>query len=189
VPLIGIGYSLGGNVLLKYLGEEGRGAALAASVVVSTPLDLAAASQRLLAPRNRFYQDYLVTRMKVEALADPESLTSPEARVVQATRTVFDFDDRFVAPRHGFAGAADYYARCSASRYLDGIRPPTLVIHGLNDPWIPAAVYHAVPWGRLPSLTPLLPRGGGHVGFHGIDSRVAWHDRCAGLFVDRVVNQ
>ncbi len=188
-PVAAIGYSLGGNVLLKYLGEEGRDTPLAAAIAISTPLDLAAASQRLLARRNRFYQDYLVARMKVDALAAPSALTSQELRTVQEARTVFELDDRFIAPRHGFADAADYYARCSASRYLDCVRIPTLVIHGLNDPWIPADAYHAVPWDRLPSLTPLLTRGGGHVGFHGIDSRVPWHDRCLALFLDRLVNQ
>lgn len=186
VPMVAVGYSLGGNVLLKYLGEEGRSAPLAAAVAVSTPLDLAAASQRLLARRNRFYQEYLVTRMKADAAS---IVDAEEARDLREIRTVFEFDDRFVAPRHGFADAADYYARSSSGGYLEGIRIPTLVIHALNDPWIPATAYQAVPWGQLISLTPLLPCGGGHVGFHGIDSRTPWHDRCAALFVERIVNQ
>jgi len=185
VPLLAIGYSLGGNVLLKYLGEEGGSAPLAAAVAVSAPLDLAAASQRLLARRNRFYQEYLVTRMKADALA---VVDEENARTVREVHTVFDFDDRFVAPRHGFTDAADYYARSSARNYLDGVRVPTLVIHGLNDPWIPPEAYRAVPWSRLRFLTPLLARGG-HVGFHGIDSRVPWHDRCAALFAGHIVKQ
>jgi predicted alpha/beta-fold hydrolase len=188
-PFFAVGYSLGGNVLLKYLGEEGRGGPLTAAAAVSTPLDLAASSRRLLVPRNRFYQDYLVTRMKADALAEPDFLSAEERRRLRELRTIFEFDDRFVAPRHGFADAADYYARSSAGRYVGGIGVPTLVVHGLNDPWIPAESYTGLPWNGLTGVVPLLPRGGGHVGFHGVGSRIPWHDRCIALFFDRLVKQ
>jgi predicted alpha/beta-fold hydrolase len=65
---------------------------------------------------------------------------------------------------------------------------PTLVIHARNDPWIPAAAYADFDWSANPRLLPLLPRGGGHLGFHGLGSRVAWHDRCVALFVERLAN-
>lgn len=189
VPVFAAGYSLGGNVLLKYLGEEGKAGPLAAAAVVSTPLDLAAASQRLLLPRNRFYQEYLITRMKAEALADPDGLDAAARAVVRGARTILEFDDRFVAPRHGFADAADYYTRSSSAGYLAGVAVPTLVVHGFNDPWIPIETYHAVPWRSLTGVVPLLVAGGGHVGFHGTGSRVPWHDRCFAAFFDRVIKQ
>ena len=65
------------------------------------------------------------------------------------------------------------------SRFMDRIRVPTLVIHALDDPWIPADAYLNFDWAANPCLTPLLPRHGGHVGFHGADGPDPWHDRCA----------
>ena len=91
-----------------------------------------------------------------------------------------------MAPRHGFAGAEDYHARCSARAYVGGIRVPTLVIHALDDPWIPRAAYDTVDWTTLASTRLVLTPSGGHVGFHDAASPVPWHDRAiaqfAGLF-------
>jgi len=173
-----VGYSLGGNMLLKYLGEQGRRAPLLGAVSVSAPIDLRATQRRFMQPRNRRYHDHILARMKEEA--------APLSNGLAAVASVYEFDDRIVAPANGFAGAEDYYARCSANGFLKEIRVPTLVIHARNDPWIPAASYLAVDWSANPRLTPLLPRGGGHVGFHGIGSRAPWHDRCISLFVDRL---
>jgi predicted alpha/beta-fold hydrolase len=176
-----IGYSLGGNLLLKYLGEEGRTARLAAAVAVSAPIDLAAASQRIMAARNRFYHSYLLVRMRGEALA-----RAGQRAIVPAVRSIYEYDDRIVAPANGFAGADDYYRRCSAGQYLGGIATPTLIVHALDDPWIPADAY--VTARRAPgAATLLLPSAGGHVGFHGTGSRVPWHDRCAALFLASVL--
>jgi hypothetical protein len=185
--LFAIGYSLGGNMLLKYLGEEGRATPLRAAVAVSAPIDLSAASQRLMMPRNRVYHSYLIGRMRAEALAPSADLSAEERRAILAARTVYEYDDRFVAPRNGFADAADYYRRSSAVQHLGGIATPTLIIHARDDPWIPAESYRAVDWRGLPTLTPLLPPHGGHVGFHGVGSRVPWHDRCAAVFLDRAL--
>jgi predicted alpha/beta-fold hydrolase len=180
-----VGYSLGANMLLKFLGEEGRQTSLRAAAAVSAPLDLRDASMCLMMPRNRFYHRYLMSRMIAEALASPATFSDDERHAVQSARTVYQFDDRFVAPRNGFADAEDYYARCSAQGFLGAIAVPTLVMHALDDPWIPAASYRRQPWPALPKLTPLLAKGGGHVGFHGAGARIPWHDRCAAAFFDR----
>ena len=184
LPRFAVGYSLGGNMLLKYLAEEGKAAPLAAAVTVSVPLDLAACSVRLRARRNRVYEQYLISRLRADTLARVAGLSDSERRAIAAARSVLAFDEAFVAPRNGFADAADYYTRSSAARFLSGIATPTLVVHALDDPWIPAEVYRTVPWGDLPVLTPLLSKGGGHVGFHAADSRVPWHDRCLAQFLD-----
>jgi predicted alpha/beta-fold hydrolase len=183
-PLFAVGYSLGGNMLLKYLGEEGRAAPLQAAVAVSAPIDLRAASLCLMASRNRFYHGYLIGRMRAEALAPSAALSAGERRAILTARTVYEYDDRFVAPRNGFADAEDYYRRSSAAGYLGAIATPTMIIHALDDPWVPAASYRSVEWRGQPALTPLLAPRGGHVGFHGVGSRVPWHDRCAKLFLD-----
>ncbi len=187
LPWFAVGYSLGGNMLLKYLAEEGRAAPLAAAVTVSVPLDLAACSARLRQRRNRIYEQYLISRLRADTLARVTGLTSAERRAVESSASVLDYDERFVAPRNGFADAADYYARSSAGRYLGGVATPTLVVHGMDDPWIPGEVYRAVRWDDLPALQPLLPAAGGHVGFHGAGSRIPWHDRCLAMFLERYV--
>jgi predicted alpha/beta-fold hydrolase len=177
-----IGYSLGANMLLKYLGEQGRRAPILGAVSVSAPIDLKATQLCFMQRRNRRYHDHILARMKAGI-----SSASLEHADLDAIPNVYEFDDRLVAPRNGFAGADDYYARCSARNFLTEIRVPTLVIHARNDPWIPADPYLAFDWSSNPRLTPLLPRSGGHVGFHGLGSRVPWHDRCIGMFVERIV--
>ncbi|MBI3452670.1 MAG: alpha/beta fold hydrolase [Rhodospirillales bacterium] len=173
-----IGFSMGGNVLIEYLAESGENGPVRAAAAISTPIDLRAASLRLAALRNRFYQHYLMPRMREEGLALAE-LSAREREIVMTARSVYEFDDRFVAPRLGLASADEFYARHSAQRFIDAVRTPTLVIHALDDPWIPGASYGAVGWSRNSRLTPLLPPGGGHVGFHDRGGRTSWHDRCA----------
>jgi predicted alpha/beta-fold hydrolase len=181
--LIAIGYSLGGNMLVKFLGERGGAAPLKAAVAVSTPLDLSACASEIRRPRNALYQRYLLYAMRRESLGEGAEITAAERAAIIDSRTVWEFDNRFVAPRNGFAGAEDYYARNASRQFLDGIAVPTLVIHALDDPWIPPAPYLAHDWRRNPSLTLLLSRGGGHVGFQGSDRRIPWHDLCIAQFL------
>jgi len=181
-----VGFSLGGNMLLRYLGEQGRRAPLLGAVSVSAPIDLKAAQLRLMQRRNRRYHDYLLARMKEEIAAANPALGSLERARLDTISSVYEFDNRVVAPHNNFASADDYYARCSAKNVLREIRVPTLLIHARNDPWIPSDAYLAFDWDSNPRLTPLLPRGGGHVGFHGFGSVVPWHDRCIANFVDRL---
>ena len=180
-----IGFSLGGNMLLKFLAEMGERHPIRAAVSVSSPINLAAASERFLQPRNRLYHRWIIQHMKRDALAQ-RGLSPREAAAVSNARTIYEFDDRVVAPRNGFRDARDYYSRCSAVHYLKDIRTPTLVIHALDDPWIPAHSYLDFNWSSNPWLTPLLPLAGGHLGFHAKNG--TWHNRVAGMFFDRVVN-
>jgi predicted alpha/beta-fold hydrolase len=181
-----VAYSLGANMLLKYLGEQGRRAPVLGAVSVSAPIDLKATQVRFMQRRNRAYHDFILGRMKAE-IAAPNSTITPEQRAgLDVISTVYDFDDRLVAPVNEFSGADDYYARCSAQGFMKEIKVPTLVIHAHNDPWILPGAYLSFDWKANPKLTPLLPRGGGHVGFHGLGSRVPWHDRCIADFLRRL---
>ena len=182
---VAIGYSLGGNLLLKLLGEPGVPGFLRAAAAVSAPIDLAAAWRRLARPRNFLYRRWLLARIKEEALAAP-GLPARDRAAVAAARTVRAFDDTFTAPRNGFADAGDYYARSSAAGFLSAIAVPTLLVHAEDDPWIPAAPYRACRWERAPACRLLLSARGGHVGFHGRGSATAWHDRCAWRFFESV---
>jgi predicted alpha/beta-fold hydrolase len=181
--LLLVGYSLGGNLLLKYLGEAGRRAIVRGAVSISAPIDLDAARRAIMRRRNLLYHRTLLGGLKLES--ERLELSSAQRRILAEVETIYDFDDRILAPLVGFAGAEDYYRRSMALPFLPEIRVPTLIIHAKNDPWIPYRSYRQVDWAGNPRLLPLLVAGGGHVGFHGRGSPLPWHDRCMSLFFAR----
>jgi len=172
-----LGHSLGGNLVLKFIGEGGHGLPVLAVVAVSTPLDLAATCARMMTRRNFAYHRYMLAAMKREALAPGAAVTAAERAAIAAARNVYEYDDRFIAPRFGYRNALDYYESNAARHFLASIARPTLILHALDDPWIPAACYTAIDWSRLPMIRSELTPRGGHLGFHGEGSRVPWHDR------------
>lgn len=182
--LVAVGYSVGGAILLKYLGEAGQETPLAAAASVSAPIDLAATCRNLMRGRNWLSHCLLLRRMKHEALGPGAALTPAERDGIRKARTLWQYDELFTAPRNGFPDAATYYARCSAIEFLDGIRIPTLMVAAQDDPWVPGAAYLGQHWGSYTShaLLPLLPGQGGHVGFHGVGSRQPWSDRAVARF-------
>ena len=174
--MVAVGYSLGGAMLLKFLGEEGGTCGLEAAASVSAPIDLSLTCRNMMRPRNTLYHRHILGQMKIEALAPAAEVSAAEREAVLGARSVWAYDEVFIAPRHGFAGAEDYYEQCKPLRFMQGIRVPTLVIAALDDPWIPGPLYSGYDWAQNPSLTPLLPRHGGHVGFHGSGGRKPWSD-------------
>ncbi len=182
--LVAVGYSLGGAMLLKYLGEEGAASPLAAAATVSAPIDLAVTCRSMMRRRNRLYHRYILDLMKVEATGEGAIISAAERTAIMGARTVWDYDDVFIAPRYGFASAEDYYERCRPTRFMAGIRVPTLVLSALDDPWIPGALYRDYDWASNASLTPLLPESGGHVGFHGTGSRQPFSDLAVARFIE-----
>jgi len=179
--MIPVGYSLGGNMLCRFLARHGHEMNVRAAAIISAPIDLKATSDRFLAPRNRLYHRWLLRRMKEDVLGG--ALSGAEKQAVEKARTVYAFDDDFIAPRFGFETAERYYAECAGQRFLPDIRVPTLIIHARNDPWIPAEPYRAFPWSSNRYLMPVLAPGGGHVGFHQAGDGVAWHDRAVEAFL------
>ena len=178
-----VGYSLGGAMLLKYLGEEGSGAPLTAAAIVSAPIDLSAVCQYMLRLRNVIYHHYLLRQMKDEATGAGAALSVDERAAILGSRTIWDYDEVFISPRHGFAGAEDYYERCKPVRFMPDIRVPTLMIAGLDDPWIPGRLYEDFKWASNDALQPLVLRHGGHVGFHGTGSAQPWSDLVVARFL------
>ena len=183
--VVAVGYSLGANLLLKYLGEQGGSAQIDAAAVVSAPLDLAGTSRRLNRWRNIPYHRYLLRYMKAEAIAPGAELSAAERRAVLGARSVWDFDHVYSAPRAGYDGAADYYARTSSGRFLAGVTVPTLVVHALDDPWVPSEPYREFDWQGHRNLRAVLTPRGGHVGFYGGDD-AAWHDLAIARFFERL---
>ncbi|WP_442755330.1 YheT family hydrolase [Methylocystis sp. JAN1] len=178
-----VGHSLGGNLVLKIMGEGPGDAPILGAVAVSAPLDLAAASLRIQSPRNALYHLYLLTGLKAEALAPGATVAAAQRSAIAAARSIWEFDDRFVAPCFGYRDAADYYERNSAGRYLTGIDRPVLVIHAMDDPWIPAADYESIDWPSLPNVRTAFTPGGGHLGFHARGSGIGWHDRATSAWL------
>ena len=167
-PLLAVGVSLGGNALMRWAGEAGDGAAQVADAVASvcSPLDLAAGGQAIGRGFNRLvYTTMFLRTMKPKALAklaQHPGLFDREALL--AARDLYEFDNVFTAPLHGFAHTDDYYARASAKPHLSRIRIPALALNARNDPFIPAASLPAEQEvGRFVTLW--QPDEGGHVGF------------------------
>jgi len=167
-PLLVVGVSLGGNALMRWAGEAGSHAKdlVAAVASVCAPLDLAASARAIGRGFNRWvYTSMFLRSMKPKAL---EKLRQHpglfDAVRMSAARDLYQFDDVFTAPLHGFASADDYYARASAMPHLHRIRVPALVLNALNDPFVPANSLPG-PDAVGPQVTLWQPREGGHVGF------------------------
>lgn len=179
-----IGFSLGGNITLKCIGEMPAHPHIVAAVAVSAPVDLASSAQVLDArPGNRVYlKRFLNTlRVKMEAKSRlfPDKL---DVRGIRAIHAIKDFDDRFTAPMHGFRDADDYWARASALPHLKKIRVPFLLLNALNDPLLttPSFPQEMAVHSDLFHLE--TPDYGGHVGF--LDHRLrGWHERRAADFI------
>jgi predicted alpha/beta-fold hydrolase len=167
-PIHAVGVSLGGNALMRWAGEAGESASRFADAIASvcSPLDLAAGSVAIGRGFNRLvYTTMFLRTMKPKAL---EKLNQHpglfDGAKLAAARDLYEFDDIFTAPLHGFANADDYYARASAKPHLHRIRIPALVLNARNDPFVPAA---SLPRQNEvgPCVTLWQPREGGHVGF------------------------
>ena len=172
-PLLGVGFSLGGNQLLKYLGEARDGALLDAAVAVSVPFELGRAAERLSLGFSRVYQRHLVSRLQDKVRRKARALPGYPLAVerVAEWRDFRTFDDRVTAPLNGFLDADDYYARASSRQFLAHIARPTLLLHALDDPFLPRdAIPEAAELAAPVTLE--LARHGGHVGF--VEGRVPW---------------
>lgn len=170
-PLLAVGVSLGGNALMRWAGEMGEAARVTADAVaaVSSPIDLAAGGHAIGRGFNRLvYTRMFLNTMKPKALkklAQHPGLFDRAALL--AARDLYEFDQHFTAPLHGFRSTEDYWARASAKPHLASIRIPALLVNALNDPFVPASSlpkrhevgHHVTLW---------QPAHGGHVGFtHG----------------------
>jgi predicted alpha/beta-fold hydrolase len=164
-PLAAIGYSLGGNALLKWLGESLNADRLVTGVAVSVPFDLADASRMIETGLSQLYKWNLLGRMKESSIRKFSRVKAPcPLPEIQRIRTFRQFDDQLTAPLHGFKDAEDYYRSCSARHFMKSIQTPTLVLHSADDPFMsPASV--PTPDELSDAVTLELSRRGGHVGF------------------------
>ena len=169
-PLMALGFSLGGNILLKYLGERGaqNDTPVSAAVAVSVPYDLSAGADALERGfMTKLYVRYFLRSLFAKVRAKEKILEDVlDLDAVWNSTTLRDFDDAATAKLHGFAGAEDYYQKSSSNRFIESVRVPTLLIHSRDDPFQPAS---ALPLGEIeanPFLSLVLTESGGHVGFY-----------------------
>ncbi len=166
-PLLAVGYSLGGNVLLKYLGEEGGSSPLAGAVAVSVPMVLKRCAERLERGISRAYAVWLLHSLKAsysKKAARVELGLGIGRKELGSIKSLRAFDERITAPLHGFAGADAYYAAASSRQFLQRIATATVILHAEDDPFMTRAV---IPEAHelSPAVTLELSAAGGHVGF------------------------
>lgn len=167
-PLGALGFSLGGNVLLKLLGELGSGGPdlLDAAAAVSVPYDLADAADRMERGAARLYGGAFLRSLK-RSIREKARVRGHDLDLdlLERIRTLREFDDRFTAPLHGFRNAADYYERCSSAAFLHRIRVPTLLLHAEDDPFLPGPSLPRRALAENPALAPRFTPCGGHLGW------------------------
>ncbi|MBA3660982.1 MAG: hydrolase [Gammaproteobacteria bacterium] len=167
-----VGYSLGGNVLLKWLGETKEKSPLQVATAISVPFELHKAAARLQKGFSRFYQWYFIKCLRFRLEEKFKNLAAPlDLSVFNQVKTMAEFDDKVTAPLHGFTGVDDYYNASSSRQFLNHITVPTLIIHAKDDPFMSEDVIPQQD--DLPANIFLeITERGGHVGFVG--GRYPW---------------
>lgn len=178
-PIVCIGISLGANVLLKYLGEQGKmaPAQLQGAVAISTPFDLNQATIEIERGFNLLYMQRFVLSLKQKAWAKhrrhPDRFNP---QVIRAIKKLSEFDEQITAPLHGFASAKDYWTQSSSAQFLTQIRRPTLLISSKDDPFCPGEYLPYAQVANNPFLAALFTEAGGHAAF--IDGGYPFRLRC-----------
>jgi hypothetical protein len=162
-----VGFSLGGNLILKYLGESSPHPALVSAAAISAPLDLAATARALDRQwSKRIYRDSLIqsliAKIEAKAVRFPDKFDVSGVRMI---RTFEAFDDRYTAPIHGFRDAKDYWEQTSARQFLHRITVPTLILNACDDPLLTAESFPVAEAEANQRLFLEMPKSGGHLGF------------------------
>jgi predicted alpha/beta-fold hydrolase len=185
LPVILIGFSLGGNVALKLAGELGETDLIQGVCAISTPIDLGACARRIGERDNALYERRFVARMK-QRLIGTGRYSEPD---FAAAHTLYDIDDLITAPSFGFRDADHYYSTQSAKEFLDQIRVPGLLIQAKDDTFIPFEIFSHPALTRNPNLQLLATEHGGHLGFIARRGQRFWVDDVALTFVADVVRE
>lgn len=188
-----IGFSLGGNISLKSVGEQAAHPSVKAAVAVSSPVDLASCARLLDEdPRNQLYLHRFLRTLKAKTLAKARRFPELRDRLsgsdgVNAVRTIREFDNRITAPVHGFADAEDYWARASALPHLAQIQMPSLLLSAKDDPLLGADCFPETIAKLSPHFHLEAPAHGGHVGFLDFQAGLqTWSERRVRMFLDNL---
>lgn len=174
-----IGFSLGGNLVLKYCGENriNSNTPITKAIAISAPTDLEAGSLNIGRKENYLYEwrflKSLTTKIKAKAQQFPAQIDLGKLRLV---KSLYDFDDLYTGPLHGFENAHHYYSTCSSKNFIGKIKIPTLIINALDDPFLPIECYPYAQVKENPFMTLSTPKWGGHVGFYQKAQRFCWNE-------------
>lgn len=161
-----VGFSLGGNLTLKYLGEErARPEILKKAITFSVPLDLRASCEKISQPSNWIYSQRFLKSLRKKVIHKSQVMEGLDIKRLEKVRTLREFDDHFTGPIHGYKDALDYYHQCSAIRFVQSVKLPTLIINAANDPFLSPECYPHQLLQQHPYVTFESPDHGGHVGF------------------------
>lgn len=175
-----VGFSLGGNMLLKYLGDGTYklNHKINASAAVSVPCDLKSAMENLGKKRNFIYSKRFLNALKKKVMLKkrlfPNEISDENLKTIKSLK---DFDDKYTAPIHGFKDAYDYYNKCSCKQFLKDIKIPTLVINALDDPFLTTECFPFKEVESNENLSLLIPKHGGHVGFSSLREENYWTEK------------
>jgi hypothetical protein len=175
-----VGFSVGGNLTLMYLGEKNDilPSLIKSAAAVSVPCDLESSSKKLAQRSNMLYMKRFLkmchNKIRIKMKIMPGKINDAN---YDSIKTFEDFDNRYTAPIHGFLNAKDYWSKCSCKQYLTGINIPTLLINAQNDPFLGEACYPLEEARNNPYLFFEMPKSGGHVGFVDFKSNGEyWHE-------------
>lgn len=181
-----VGFSLGGNVLLKYLGEQGKGAVgvIRSAVAISVPCDLKGSSAELEKKHNIVYMQRFIRdlgyKLKLKQALYPDNINLDNYTSIRSFR---QFDDRYTAPMHGFRDALQYWEACSSRRFLEHIRVPALLINAKDDPFLGRDCFPYNMAADSPYFFLETPQQGGHVGFVRFGDDSYWSEKRALAFL------
>ncbi|MFQ5965491.1 MAG: YheT family hydrolase [Candidatus Scalinduaceae bacterium] len=175
-----VGFSLGGNLTLKYVGEQGHDITplVHSAAAISVPCDLESCAYRLAESSNRIYMRRFIRFLKKKIKIKSQTLSANlHYKDFKAMRTFKEFDELYTAPAHGFASAEDYWSQCSSKQFISGITIPTLLINALDDPFLTKECYPFEEAEKSEYFFLETPRSGGHVGFIAFDHcSEYWHE-------------
>jgi len=187
-----IGFSLGGSMVMKYLGENGQRvpSEILGGVAFSTPCQLASCSKKMSAPGNEFYLNRFLNKLKakikLKAAQFPEIFNLSG---IDEIDNFYDFDQKYTAPLYGFSNLEEFYKYASSGNYIDGIKVPTLLVNSLNDPMLPEDCYPFDEARNHEYFFLETPEYGGHMGYWWPGVKESWAEKRACEFVDKIIGE
>jgi uncharacterized protein len=175
------GFSLGGNMTLKYLGERPTDHRIKRAVVFSVPMHLHSSCLKISRPSNWIYANRFLKSLKAKVVEKHKTHPELDIRPLTSIRTIMDFDDRYTAPLHGFSNAVEYYEKNSSLYFIKHITIPTLIINALNDPFLSPQCFPEAECKNHPAVRLEIPKRGGHVGFAQFTSKGLYWSEVRGV--------
>lgn len=175
-----VGFSLGANLTLKFLGEPGVPSKVKKACVFAAPLDLKSVSINLSTTKNYLYELRFINSLKKKATAKYKQFPGLfDLKKLPKIKTIYEFDNILTAPLSGFKDAEDYYTKCSSKHFLNHIQIPTFIINALNDPFLTPEILNIHPANQSKSVCYHITKEGGHIGYPSFNTTYYWSEQFA----------